>query len=191
MTKDLSTSKSISSDARYWSRLIESDRKIVCFGTGLRLGGSYDLASYARSLPEGIVLCDPKLIAGTEHLEAVLLQTAEYWKRNQRLVRNGSIEILMRLACKSQITEAVKASNISDTDKVALVGLASSQKQVEKLIQDLLSEYVSAKIDPDLLRLGVGKARSLKKLHGLPSWLTNGQLQTALQEKSVLLIFSK
>jgi tRNA threonylcarbamoyladenosine modification (KEOPS) complex Cgi121 subunit len=171
-----------------WFRALEARS---CFATAFRLDKALDFTRFAKSLPEGVVLCDPRLIAGVEHVEAVLLQTAEYWKRNERLVRNGSIEILMRLSCRGQIEEAIKASGIQNTDRVALLGLVSSLEEAEKLVQQFILEYEPSASEVSLLELNRTKAMNLKPLHSLPSSLSDRDLQIALQERSVLLIFSK
>jgi tRNA threonylcarbamoyladenosine modification (KEOPS) complex Cgi121 subunit len=149
------------------------------------------LSSIAREFPEGIVLCDPGLIAGTDHVEAVLLQTTEYWKRNERLVRNGSLEILMRITCKRQISEAIAASKLVETDAVAILGLVSSAKEIKKSFAQLSALCKNLTLDNSLLILTREKSMKLKQFHGLPTSLSLVKLQTALREKSLLLNFSK
>jgi tRNA threonylcarbamoyladenosine modification (KEOPS) complex Cgi121 subunit len=138
-----------------------------------------------------VVICDSGIIAGIEHVESILLETKEHWKRNEKLVRNGSIEILMRLTCKSQITEAIEASGIKEANSVALLGLLSSENDVKKTVNEFMSEVETTGQDLKFLEIDRQKASKLKRLHKLPNNLTKDQLQIALQEKSVLLIFSK
>jgi len=137
-----------------------------------------------------VVVCDTLNIAGLEHAEAILLQTREYWQRNQKLVRNGSIEILMRLSGKKQISEAVEASGIRETDSVALLGLANVE-EIPKLVEFFQTTFQNSMQDLKLLDLDREKARRLKKAHGLLASLPDKKLLIALQELSVLLIFSK
>lgn len=177
-----------------WSRRVggEKDSLAVCFATSFTIGTKkQDLTSFAKTLPEGVVICDPALIAGVEHVEAVLLHTREYWRRNERIAKNGSIEILMRLTGKSQISEALEASGIRKAKSVAMLGLVSSEEAAEEILARLTSTFKSAVIDRRLIDLDPAKSGRLKKFHGLPDTLSDQELQIALEEKSVLLIFSR
>jgi tRNA threonylcarbamoyladenosine modification (KEOPS) complex Cgi121 subunit len=149
------------------------------------------LTTVAKEFPEGVVLCNPGRIAGIRHLEEILIQTREYWDRNLRIVRNGSLEILMRITCQGQISEAIDASQIADTEAVALLGLVASEKEIEASIERLYSICKSMMSDNSLLELTKEKAMKLRQFHRLPSSLTFDKLQTALQERSILLIFSR
>ncbi len=163
----------------------------LCFATAFRLKQKSDLTSFAKTLPNGVVLCDAGIVAGLDHVEAILLQTLEYWTRDERLVRNGSIEILMRLSGKSQISEAIGASHIQSTDSVALLGLLSNGEDVLEAVNRFQTNFSTATLDSKLLELNRRKAKLLKKDHGLPASLPDKDLLVALQELSVLLIFSK
>lgn len=174
-----------------WNRRLGTDKWCICFASSFKLDSERDLSEFARSLPEGVVLCDPGMIAGLQHVETVLLQTREYWKRGQKLVRNGSIEILMRLVCRSQISEAVEASGIKRSSSVAILGLVSNQSEVENQIENFSSIYGSGKQDISLIEMNRQKRTRLKKFHKLPGSFSDDQVRVALQEMSVLLNFSK
>jgi tRNA threonylcarbamoyladenosine modification (KEOPS) complex Cgi121 subunit len=131
------------------------------------------------------------MIAGIEHVEAILIQTKEYFDRNERLVRNGSLDILMRITCQKQISEAISASKIANTETVAILGLVNSEKDIESAIYRLYSTCKAAITDNSLLELNKEKATKLKQFHQLPGTLSRERLQTALQERSILLMFSK
>jgi len=131
------------------------------------------------------------MIAGIEHVEAILIQTKEYFDRNERLVRNGSLDILMRITCQKQISEAISASKITNTETVAILGLVNSENEIESSIERLCSICKTVTSDNSLLELNKEKATKLKRFHRLPSSLSRGKLQIALQERSILLMFSK
>lgn len=174
-----------------WIREIPTEDYSILFATAFRLNEGINLTDYAKRLPEGIVLCDSKMVASTQHIESILLQTIESWKRNIRLVRNGSIEILMRVTCRGQISEAVRLSGIENIKEVALFGLTRSINRVREVIRNFSLSFENAIEDPSLLDLTSSKSKRLKELHGLPKTLKIEDLQTALQERSVLLVFSK
>jgi tRNA threonylcarbamoyladenosine modification (KEOPS) complex Cgi121 subunit len=176
---------------KLWIRQAGTGEKSICFATAFRLDRKRDLTSFAKALPEGVVLCDTGIIAGLEHLEAILLQTREYWQRNERLVRNGSIEILMRLSAEKQISDAVEASKIQATDSVTLLGLADKVEEISKFIELFQTTFQNYSQDLRLLDLDREKARHLKGAHGLLASSPDKKLLIALQELSVLLIFSK
>jgi tRNA threonylcarbamoyladenosine modification (KEOPS) complex Cgi121 subunit len=175
----------------FWWRRLGDGSKSVAFATSFRLKSTMDLTAIAKSLPEGVVICGSSIVAGIEHVEVILIQTHEYWKRNQKIARNGSIEILMRMACKAQISEAVEASHIDKTDSVALLGLVESVDTAQFVVEKFLTTIKPASQDISLLGLDRAKFISLKKFHQLPSKLSKAGLLVALQEKSVLLIFSR
>lgn len=179
-----------SKDDFWWRELDQQGEWAVCFATVFRFEDYLDFTMTAKKLPEGAVLCNPRLVAGLEHLESVLFQTREYWKRGERLARNGSIEILMRISCRSQISEAVQASGLKRANKIALFGLSSSLSQVRKLYEEFRSEFPQAIPSLNLFALKKEKSVWLKKYHELPNSLSDKELQVALQERSVLLIFS-
>jgi tRNA threonylcarbamoyladenosine modification (KEOPS) complex Cgi121 subunit len=191
LAKRVSKSNSRPTQADYWTREIGPSSETICFATAFKLKEKSDLTEYARSLPQGIIVSDSDIVAGLDHIEAVLLQTHQYWKRNLKIARNGSIEILMRLSCKKQIADAVLASAIKNTDSVALLGFAKDGIELERLIDDFRSTWNPVKQDIGLLNLSREKAALLKKFHGLPASMSKKRLQVALEEMSVLLIFSK
>jgi len=97
----------------------------------------------------------------------------------------------MRLTCRSQIANAIEISGIKETNSVALLGLVSSEIEVDNLVKTFLIKFEQANQDLELLAMNGEKAKKLKKIHGFSSALTRDQLLAALQERSVLLIFSK
>jgi tRNA threonylcarbamoyladenosine modification (KEOPS) complex Cgi121 subunit len=159
--------------------------------TAYKLNGIFDLRSTARSLPEGVVVCDIEIIAGPEHIEGVLKQAAEYWDRNETLAKNRSIDLLMRITCKKQIIEAVSASGLSRTGAVAIFGYVGDESHIEKSEESIRTLAKDSEEKEELLSPGQERQNHLKEFHKLPGWLSKDQLLIALKEKSVLLIFAK
>jgi tRNA threonylcarbamoyladenosine modification (KEOPS) complex Cgi121 subunit len=161
------------------------------FMTVYKLNDVFDLRKTAKNLPEGVVACLPKLIAGPDHIEAILIQAAEYWSRNETLAKNRSIDLLMRITCRRQIAEAVSASGISSTSEVAIFGCIDRESQAEESEQVIRSMDANLETRDDLLSVSKAKLDFLKEFQGLPEWFNEVQLLTALKEKSVLLVFDK
>ncbi|MGI0091627.1 MAG: KEOPS complex subunit Cgi121 [Nitrososphaerales archaeon] len=161
------------------------------FARAYKLGRYFDLREVSKKLSGGTVICSPSLLAGREHIEAILVQAKEYWSRNQFLARNKSIDLLMRATCKRQISEAVSASGISNVDRVALFGLIEKAESIDESESTLMSQVGTLKRRDELLLLDSQKVKFLKKFHGLPNWLERDQLLSMLRESSVTLIFSK
>jgi tRNA threonylcarbamoyladenosine modification (KEOPS) complex Cgi121 subunit len=174
-----------------WIRPLGTEDLSMAFAAAFQLSEKTDLTTFAKTLPEGVVLCDTKIIAGISHIEAILLQTREYWRRKQKLVRNGSIEILMRLSGQGQISEALEVSGIKDSASVAFLGLANNEKDIENLLNKFRTNFPTALQNQSLLKLDRKKASFLKRIYKLPRSFTYELLVIALQERSVLLIFSK
>lgn len=163
----------------------------ISFARGYRLSKALDLSDFAKRLHEGVVVCNPWMIAGVEHLQSVFIQAEEYWQRKQPLARNRSIDLLMRVTCQRQISDAVKGSGISKIDKLALFGLVESEDSIDESVSLLQNQVGEIKRSDSLLLLDKKKERYLKEFHNLPKSLSRNQLLVTLKEKSVLLAFSK
>ena len=150
----------------------------------------YDLAPFTISLPETVVVCDSNIIAGTEHIEQVLFQAHEYWKREGEIARKKSIDLLMRITCQRQISDAIVLSKIEKTDVCAIFGIIRSIDMIGKTLQLIVSNFPSAQRDDTLLDMGKRKTEFLKKVHHLPKSFSKSKVLVALKEKSALLVFS-
>ena len=167
------------------------DANLVGFATGIKIGSESYLSNTAKSLPEGVTLCVPLLIAGLPHVEGVLKQAAEYWNKRLQLARNRSIDLLMRVTCQRQIADAVQLSGLAKTSAVVVFGLVDPAFNVEGLVEDLLAKFGGAVEEEKLLLLDDDKVRYLKKVHSLPEWMRTDQIVPILLERAVLLAFSK
>lgn len=147
-----------------------------------------DMRKIVEQIPESVVICTSNIIAGPEHVSAVLSQVQESSKRGKSLARNRSIDILMRITCRKQISEAIALSDVAKLDRLAVFGLVPKQSIVNDVQRILANEAGRIKREDDLLLLTKDKAAYLKKLHGLSESLTDDQLLVALREKSALLI---
>ena len=174
--------------AATWSR--KPDEQSLCFAAGFTLGGTFDLAPLTGSLPEAVVVCDSSMVAGIEHLEQVLFQAHEFWKGGGGLAKKKSIDLLMRITCQRQISDAISLSKIENASNIAIFGIVKSRELVEKSLQLIFSRFPSAKREDTLLELGKQKTEFLRKVHGLPRSLTRSQIVVALKERSALLVFS-
>ncbi len=171
--------------------LVTGRKGQIGFMTAYKLNGIFDLRSTAKSLPEGVVVCDPELIAGPEHVEGIVNQAAEYWDRNEALAKNRSIDLLMRVTCKKQIADAVSASGISRTGAIAVFGYVGNESHIEKSEEIIRTFAKDLEAKDELLSLSQKRQKYLKEFHKLPRWLNEDQLLIALKEKSALLVFAK
>ncbi len=178
----------------YWEFTPEKlDENVILYGfaQAYKSETALDFIPLVRKLPEKIVLCSPNLIAGKEHVRRDLFQAAMYWGRGISLARNKSLDLLMRISCQSQIEKAIELSGISETDRIAIFGLAASPRVFEASVS-LLENYDSAiKRDDSFLELNFKKARFLRKLHNFPPSCSYEQLLVYLRERSVLLILDR
>lgn len=161
------------------------------FMMAFELGKTMDLRHVVERFSESVVFCSPRLIAGPEHVSAVLFQAMESSKRGISLARNRSIEMLMRITCQRQISEAIVLSNISNTDKLAVFGFIHNKLDLDDIQKAVRTENGEMKREDSLLRMSREKARYLKQLHRLDEWLTDDQLLVALKEKSALLVLDR
>ena len=175
--------------ARFWP--IQRNSEETCFGfaTAFRFDTSQNLSLVARGLEEGVTVCAPKFIAGREHIRRILNQASEYWSRDEKLARNKSIDLLMRITCQSQIATAVSVSGVADAQQVALFGLVGNPESVKGSCSILRSQGGTQ--DGYLLKMDSKRKLFLKEFHALPQSCTDAQIIDLLVEKSVLLSFSK
>lgn len=161
------------------------------FMMAFELSKTVDARRIVEQIPESVVVCTPKIIAGPEHVAAVLSQVKESSRRGISLARNRSIDMLMRITCRKQISEAIALSEVEKTDRLAIFGLVTKQSIVNDVQRILSNEAGEIGRADDLLLLTRDKAGYLKKLHGLSESLTDNQLLVALKEKSALLILDR
>ncbi|MHB1867562.1 MAG: KEOPS complex subunit Cgi121 [Nitrososphaerales archaeon] len=168
-----------------------TDADTFCFQMAYQMDGTFDVRSASKRLPEGVIICTPKLIAGQDHIDGILSQAKEYWLRGETLARNKSIDLLMRITCQRQISDAVIASGISNADALAIFGIVKTESEIKEGVEIIRSVAKDMIRSDDLLSLDNEKQKFLQKFHTLPSWLSKDQLVVALKEKSVLLVLSK
>jgi|SRR5579872_32468 len=170
-----------------WVRIFPEN---LFFAAGFSLSGKSDLTPLTRTLPDGVVICDSRVIGGIEHLEQVLFQATEYWLRGGEIARKKSIDLLMRITCQRQINDAIDISKINATDSFAIFGIVKSTAEIEEILQLVTARYPSAKRKDSLLAVDRAKLNFLRKLHRLPKSATKDQIIVAIKEKSALLVFS-
>jgi len=168
-----------------------TQRDTFGFQMAYQLGGSFDVRSASKRLPESVIICSPIFVAGPDHIDGILSQAKEYWQRSETLARNKSIDLLMRITCQRQIADALTASGISNTDALAIFGLVKTETEIKDAVDIIRSVAKDMKRNDKLLSLDNEKQKFLQKFHTLPRWLSKDQLVVALKEKSVLLVLSK
>ena len=161
------------------------------FMMAFELARTMDMRRIVEQIPESVVVCTPKIIAGPEHVSAVLSQAQESSKRGISLARNRSIDMLMRITCRKQISEAIALSEVAKTDRLTVFGLVPNQSIVNDVQGILNNEADEFNRSDGLILLTKDKAAYLKKLHGLSESLTDDQLLVALKEKSALLVLDR
>jgi tRNA threonylcarbamoyladenosine modification (KEOPS) complex Cgi121 subunit len=177
-------------DSNFWSRELVGERKGVCFCTAFELDDLSDLTSLAKSMPDGVVICDSSMVAGIEHLEQVLVQANELWGRGGEIARKKSIDLLMRITGQSQISEAIALSRLERTNSFVTFGIVASRDHIEESLELIKTRFPRSRRNDSLLDLDRKKENLLRKAHNLPSKLSKSQLVVALKEKSALLVFS-
>lgn len=172
-----------------WSTQPDSEKTMFGFVRGFRFRQRQDCSTVAKMLEEGVAICAPKYIAGPEHVRRILIQASEYWRLEKKLARNKSIDLLMRITCQSQISSALKLSGVSYAKQLALFGLIENAREADRWCSRLLA--AGAIPDDSILKLTSERELFLKRFHDLPRWCMGSQIVDLLEEKSVLLVFSK
>src|SRR5579875_736015 len=167
--------------------LPELGASLIGMAAGLKLAKPTNLAPQARTLPEGFIVCDAGICGGLEHIRLILLQAAKSWKDGLLLARSRSLDLLMRMTVSSQIDAAIRASMISDSSEIALLGLTDSQDTALSTYIHFMERLGDCVSRQDLLLdLNSVKAERLSSLHSLGPG-TNGSLIAQLVEMSSLL----
>jgi tRNA threonylcarbamoyladenosine modification (KEOPS) complex Cgi121 subunit len=175
---------------RYWAD--SEDKRLdeqIGFLRAYKFVQVKNLKDTASKLTEGIALCSPKLLGGKDHAKLVLIQALEYWKRNQSLARNRSLDLLMRISCTSQIESAIDMSSLDVAKKVAVIGLAENAEIIEEVERAL--KDMGGLRDDRLFALGKSKELFLRKIHKIPDIVKSDHVADWLAEKSILLALER
>lgn len=176
-------------------RLASSPRNDSTDKTGFVMAfefeNTFDLSGVAKGLPDGIAISSPKLVAGVAHVNEILIQAKECWHRNQQLARSKSIDLLMRITCKGQISEAIASSGITNANSIVIFGFAKDKSQIQTAVELISTVAGVTRRSDHLLEMSREKSKFLREFHKLPKWFNDNQILVALKEKSVLLVFAK
>jgi tRNA threonylcarbamoyladenosine modification (KEOPS) complex Cgi121 subunit len=149
---------------------------------------SVPAADIANNLSEGVVGCAYAYVAGIRHITGILDQALEYWARRIYIARNRSIDLLMRITCQPQISNALLASKAS-SKAIAVFGASTDEINEQEAVT--VMEKAGGKRDDSLLQLTSDKVKFLRRFHNIPAHVPRDQIADLLAEKSVLLVFSK
>ena len=119
-----------------------------------------EAAAWATSKGMDVLLADASAVFGPDHLESAVLHAERARSRETMATRSESMETLLYLAGKRQVTEAIAAAGIRDaleTVAVVVFGGASADELIARLGWTRDDSVLSAS-GKDLSRLGIGAA---------------------------------
>lgn len=131
------------------------------------------------------------LAAGVTHLLMVVQQAWSAWQQGSSMARKFEVEVLLRLVCTTQISEAMQRGRVGPKDReliLILVGRSLQRKRILALAQHYGTVDTSI-IEPDAKRLAF-----LRNIHLISSALEDATrgfrypLPSLLAEKSALLV---
>ncbi len=149
------------------------------------------LEEFRLSYPQVCLqLMDARYVAGALHLELVGVQVHEAQKRGQLIAEKADLDLLMRIACNTRISESLKNVGLHKGVRDAAL-LAIGPSKTLKLIHKEMTQTFRS--DASVLDLTPEKTKLLRRLHGITSTtlssvlLEEDKLPFLLAERAALL----
>jgi tRNA threonylcarbamoyladenosine modification (KEOPS) complex Cgi121 subunit/molybdopterin converting factor small subunit len=124
-------------------------------------------------------------VNGADHLLGVLRITLEAEKRKIMLANKRETEILLRLSCTGQISEAMKRAGLKEETAGCFVAISSKRKPSSKFAEQMKMEFET---NDSVLDSSKEKRVRLMGLLGIDEKFDSGELLQYLLEKAAILV---
>jgi tRNA threonylcarbamoyladenosine modification (KEOPS) complex Cgi121 subunit len=124
---------------------------IIAFGRSESIN-SIRLMDEVRSISGNTYIqgFNTKVIFGKEHLIEALKITLEALKRGITVANRPEVDLMLRIACTNQISEAIRYAGIKEGEGVCFIIFTKNEQELLKV-----RNYILAKLpDPDFSELG-------------------------------------
>lgn len=129
---------------------------------------------------------DAWTVYGRDHALGVLDIALEAIERKVMIANRPEAEVLLRLACTDQISEAIKRARLKEGAAGCFIAFSADAKALEKFGDQLAREFV---LDDSVMQQGAQKKKAIAKSIGvLPEKIADGDFLKFLLERAAILV---
>lgn len=128
---------------------------------------------------------DASAVYGGDHLLRVLMVVLEAEKRGIMLANKRETELLLRLACTDQISEAMNRAGLKKGATGCFIAFSKDSKALRQFSDQIRSEF---KVDDSVIEPGREKRARLAGLLGINAKFDDGEFLQYLLERAAILV---
>jgi tRNA threonylcarbamoyladenosine modification (KEOPS) complex Cgi121 subunit/molybdopterin converting factor small subunit len=128
---------------------------------------------------------DAGAVYGADHLLGVLRVVLEAEKRGIMLANKRETELLLRLACTDQISEAMKRASLKNAAPGCFIAFSKDSKALRSFSEQIRSEF---KVDDSVLQPSREKRTRLVGMLGMNAKFDDGEFLQYLLERAAILV---
>lgn len=128
---------------------------------------------------------DAQVVYGEEHAIGVLYLAIEALERKVMLANRPEMELLVRIACTDQISDALKRAGLKSGRAGCFIAFSKDKPALEKFGESLAKEF---KLDNSVLSSNKSKKARLEKMLGVRPTIQAGEFLDFLLERAAILV---
>ena len=128
---------------------------------------------------------DAQVVYGREHAIGALYIAIEALERKVMMANKPEAEVLLRIACTDQISEALKSAGLKRNRAGCFIAFSKDKPALEKFGEHLAREF---ELNDSVLSPNKSKKTRLEKMLGVKPKMDNGQFLDFLLERAAILV---
>ncbi|MEM2139699.1 MAG: KEOPS complex subunit Cgi121 [Nitrososphaera sp.] len=128
---------------------------------------------------------DAKIVYGREHAIGALYIAIEALERKVMMANKPETEVLLRLACTDQISEALKRAGLKKSHPGCFIAFSKDAHAIKKFGEQIAKEF---ELDDSVLSPDKAKKARLEKMLGARPKVDDGQFFDFLLERAAILV---
>jgi tRNA threonylcarbamoyladenosine modification (KEOPS) complex Cgi121 subunit len=140
-----------------------------------------------RAENQGVMIqaADASVVYGRDHALGVLDIALEAMERKVMIANRPEAEVLLRLACTDQISEAMKRARLKDGAAGCVIAFSKDAKALERFGEQLAREFA---LDDSVIEPDAQKRKAIAKMTGLPERIAGSEFLGFLLERAAILV---
>jgi len=162
-----------------WSMLVAGVKKLEC------APGKF-IDEIRAAHPEVMVqAADAQVVYGREHAIGALYMAIEALERKVMMANKPETEVLLRIACTNQISEALKRAGLKRGRPCCFIAFSKDKAALAKFGEHLAMEF---ELDDSVLSPDKSKKTRLEKMLDVRPKMHDGQFLDFLLERAAILV---
>jgi tRNA threonylcarbamoyladenosine modification (KEOPS) complex Cgi121 subunit/molybdopterin converting factor small subunit len=124
-------------------------------------------------------------VYGIDHLLGILMMTLEAEKRKIMIANKRETELLLRLACTGQISEAIKRAGLKSDVAGCFVAISQNNEEICRFSKKIKGEF---EVDDSVLQPSRQKKVALARVIELKAKFDDGEFLKCLLERAAILV---